>query len=68
MVTLYPAMKFLVIALLVVHPLFVWGNDQASNKQVEEIRTAVERLFGSGYRVKSVKKNRSRIYIRGANK
>ena len=27
-----------------------------SNKQVEEIRTAVERLFGSGYMVKSVKK------------
>ena len=56
MVTLYPATKFLVIALLVVHPLFVWGNDQASHKQVEEIRTAVERLFGSGYMVKSVKK------------
>ena len=56
MVTLYPATKFLVIALMFVHPLFVWGNDQASNKQVEEIRTAVERLFGSGYKVKSVKK------------
>ena len=56
MVTLYPATKFLIIALLVVHPLFVWGNDQASYKQVEEIRTAVERLFGNGYMVKSVKK------------
>ena len=56
MVTLYPATKFLVIVLLVIHPLFVWGNDQASHKQVEEIRTAVERLFGTGYMVKSVKK------------
>ena len=57
MVTLYPATKFLLIALMVVYPLFVWGSDQASNKQVEEIRTAVERLFGAGYMVKSVKKN-----------
>ena len=56
MVTLYPATKFLVIAFMAVHPLFVWGNDQASHKQVEEIRTAVERLFGIGYMVKSVKK------------
>ena len=56
MVTLYPATKSLVIALMIVHPLFVWGNDQVSQKQVEEIRTAVERLFGSGYMVKSVKK------------
>ena len=31
-------------------------NNQASQKQVEEIRTAVERLFGTGYMVKSVKK------------
>ena len=56
MFTLHHATKFLVIAFMFVHPLFVWGNDQASNKQVEEIRTAVERLFGSGYKVKSVKK------------
>ena len=56
MVTLYPATKFLVIVLLVIHPVFVWGNDQASQKQVEDIRTAVERLFGNGYMVKSVKK------------
>ena len=48
MVTLYPATKFLAIALLVVHPLFVWGNDQASHKQVEEIRTAVERCLETG--------------------
>ena len=61
MVTLYPAMKVLVIALLVVHPLFVWGNDQASLKQVEEIRTAVERLFGTGYMVKSVKIGRAHV-------
>ena len=56
MFTLHHATKFMVIAFMFVHPLFVWGNDQASNKQVEEIRTAVERLFGSGYKVKSVKK------------
>ena len=56
MVTLYSARKFVVIALMIVHPLFAWGNDQISHKQVEEIRAAVERLFGSGYRVKSVKK------------
>ena len=56
MVTLYSAKKFVVIALMIVHPLFAWGNDQVSQKQVEEIRTAVERLFGSGYKVKSVKK------------
>ena len=68
MFTLHHVTKFMVIAFMFVHPLFVWGNDQASNKQVEEIRTAVERLFGSGYKVKSVKKNRSRVYIRGADK
>ena len=56
MVMLHSAKKVLVIALMVVHPLCVWGNDQASQKQVEEIRSAVERLFGSGYEVKSVKK------------
>ena len=56
MVTLYSATKSLVIALICVSPLFVWGKDQVSNKQVEEIRIAVERLFGTGYTVKSVKK------------
>ena len=54
--TLYSATKSLVTALMIVYPLFAWGNAQVSQKQVEEIRTAVERLFGSGYRVKSVKK------------
>ena len=56
MATLYSVMKSLVTALIIVHPLFAWGNAQVSQNQVEEIRTAVERLFGSGYRVKSVKK------------
>ena len=56
MATLYSGTKSLVIALMIVHPLFAWGNAQVSQNQVEEIRTAVERLFGSGYRVKSVKK------------
>ena len=56
MATLYYATKSLVTALMIVHPLFAWGNAQVSQNQVEEIRTAVERLFGSGYRVKSVKK------------
>ena len=56
MATLYSAPKSLVIALMIVHPFFAWGNVQVSQKQVEEIRTAVERLFGSGYLVKSVKK------------
>ena len=32
------------------------GKCSSFPEQVEEIRTAVERLFGSGYRVKSVKK------------
>lgn len=56
MATLYSVTKSLVTALIIVHPLFAWGNAQVSQNQVEEIRTAVERLFGSGYRVKSVKK------------
>ena len=55
MFTLHHVTKFMVIALCL-FTRYSWGNDQASNKQVEEIRTAVERLFGSGYKVKSVKK------------
>ena len=48
--------KFLVIALMIVQPLFVWGKDNVTPNKVEEIRTAVERLFGSGYTLKSVEK------------
>ncbi len=55
MATLYSATKSLVATLMIILPLFVWGNTQVSQKQVGEIRTAVERLFGSGYKVKSVK-------------
>ena len=57
MAMLYSATKSLVIAFMIVfYPLFAWGNAQVSQRHVKEIRTAVERLFGSGYRVKSVKK------------
>ena len=48
--------KFLGIMLIVVSTSPVTGKDKIPYQKMEEIRIAVERLFGSGYEVKSVNK------------